>query len=292
MRQMPVRRLLVIAGVVALAGQSARSVDAQTPAAPADRVSFEVATVRQNKSGTGLGQQRRLPGGRYTVTNMPLRGLIRLAYGNASLFRPEEQIVGGPGWIESDRFDIEAKAAAEFVPDPDGVTRQHLAMLRTLLEDRFRIKARMEKRDRPVYALVMAKKDGAFGPDLQRSTLDCSPGAPPPPAGVKCGISSDGPTLVGRGLPITALVAFLTISPAVGRLVQDHSGLTGLFDMRLHFVRPFVLGPGGAVPNPDVDSGPSIFTALQEQLGLKLESRKAPVDVLVIESIERLAEER
>jgi uncharacterized protein (TIGR03435 family) len=88
---------------------------------------------------------------------------------------------------------------------------------------------------------------------------------------------------------MTALITFLTISPAVGRLVQDHTGLTGLFDMRLDFVRPFVLGPGGAVPNPDTDSGPTIFTALQEQLGLKLESRKAPIDVLVIERVERLA---
>jgi uncharacterized protein (TIGR03435 family) len=289
---MPWRSLLVIAGVFAITGQSVRSVDAQAPEAPADRVSFEVATVRQNRSGTGLGQQRRLPGGRFIATNMPLRNLIRIAYGNAWLFRGQDQMVGGPKWIDSDRFDIEAKAAAEFVPDPDGVTRQHLAMLRTPLEDRFKLKARTEKRELATYALVMAKKDGAFGPDLQRSTLDCSPGAPPPPAGVKCGISSDGPTLVGRGLPIAALVTFLNISPAVGRLVQDHTGLTGLFDMRLNFVRPFVLGPGGAVPNPDVDSGPSIFTALQEQLGLKLESRKAPVDVLVIESIERLVEEK
>jgi len=223
---------------------------------------------------------------------MTLRALIRLAYGNASLFRPEEQIVGGPGWIDSDRFDIDAKAAAEFVPDADGVTRQHLAMLRTLLEDRFQLRARMEKRELPIYELVRARKDGALGPDLKVSTLDCRPGAPPPPAGVKCGVSSDGPALVGRGMPISALVAFLTISPAVGRLVQDHTGLTGVYDARLNFVRPFVLGPGGAVPNPDTDSGPTIFTALQEQLGLKLESRKAPVDVLVIEHIERLVEEK
>jgi uncharacterized protein (TIGR03435 family) len=223
---------------------------------------------------------------------MTLRALIRLAYGNASLFRPEEQIVGGPGWIDADRFDIEAKAAAEFAADPDGVTRQHLAMLRTLLEERFKLAAHMEQRDLAIYALVMARKDGALGPDLQRSTLDCSASATPPPAGVKCGVTNDGPTLVGRSMPIAALVAFLNISPAVGRLVQDHTGLTGLFDARLNFVRPFVLAPGGAAPNPDVDSGPTIFTALQEQLGLKLESRRAPIDILVIDAIQRLAEDQ
>lgn len=291
MRQVPLPGLVVAACVLAVTSPGAGPPTAQSQETPAARVAFEAATVRQNKNGTRQSQ-RRLPGGRYTATNMTLRALIRLAYGNASLFRPEEQIVGGPGWIDSDRFDIEAKAAAEFVPDPDGVTRQHLAMLRTLLEDRFQVKARMEKRELPIYALVLAKKDGALGPDLKRSTLDCSPGAPPPSDGIKCGVSSDGPALVGRGMPISALVTFLNISPAVGRLVQDHTGLTGFYDARLNFVRPFVLGPGGAVPNPDVDSGPTIFTALQEQLGLKLESRKAPVDVLVIEHIERLVEEK
>jgi uncharacterized protein (TIGR03435 family) len=288
----PMRIVIVLAGLLTIPASSRPFAGRQAAPPPAERVSFEVATVRQNKTGTGLGQQRRLPGGRYTATNMPLRGLIRVAYGSAWLFRGEDQMVGGPGWIDSDRFDIDAKAATEFVADPDGVTRQHLAMLRSLLEDRFRLKARVEKRELPTYALVMAKKDGALGPDLKRSTLDCGPGAPPPPAGIKCGISSDGPTLVGTALPMAALVTFLNISPAVGRLVQDHTGLTGLFDMRLNFARPFVIGPGGAVPNPDVDSGPTIFTALQEQLGLKLESRKAAVDVLVIESIERLVVEK
>lgn len=137
----------------------------------------------------------------------------------------------------------------------------------------------------------MARKDGSFGPDLQRSTIDCSPGAPAPPPGIKCGVSSEGQALVGRGVTMTNLITFLTISPAVGRLVQDHTGLTGMFDIRLEFVRPFVLGPGGAVPNPDVDSGPTIFTALQEQLGLRLEPRRAPLDVLVLERVERLSDQ-
>ena len=175
MRYLRLRGLLIAAALLAPAGSTASG---QSPpsSAGAERPAFEVASVRQNKAGTGQSQ-RRLPGGRFTATNMTLRALIRLAYGNASLFRPDEQIVGGPGWIDGDRFDIEAKAAAEFVPDPDGVTRQHLAMLRTLLEDRFRLAARMEKQELPIYALVMARKDGALGPDLQRSTLDCSPGA-------------------------------------------------------------------------------------------------------------------
>jgi uncharacterized protein (TIGR03435 family) len=283
--------LAVVLALPAFPGPRAAA-QAQAAAPAPGRPAFEVASIRQNKSGEGLGNQRRLPGGRFVATNMPLRNLIRIAFGNAFIFRAQEQIIGAPGWIDSERFDIEAKAAAEFVPDADGVTRQHLAMLRTLLEDRFALQARVEQRELPIYELVRAKKDGTLGPDMKPSAFDCRRGAPPPAHGVTCGVSNDGPALVGRGVPMTMLIGFLNISPAVGRLVTDKTGLTGTYDMRLTFVRPFVLGPGGAVANPDTESGPTIFTALQEQLGLKLEARKGPVDVLVIDKISRLAEEK
>lgn len=261
----------------------------QESAAPPARKAFEAATIRLNKE-SGPGSQRRQPGGRYVATKMPLRNLLRLAYGNASIFRPQEQIVGAPGWIDTDRFDVDAKAAAEFTPDADGVVREHLVMLRTLLEDTFKLEARMESRELPIYALVRLHAD-RYGPQFFDSKTDCSPGAAPPAGGVKCGITNLGPGKGNalRGVPIAALVTWLNISPAVDRLVRDMTGLTGTYDFDLFFVPPFILGPGGgAVPNPNVDSGPTVFSALQEQLGLKLEPRKGPVDVLVIDRIERI----
>jgi uncharacterized protein (TIGR03435 family) len=279
----------VLAGAALVAPGVGNRLHAQTSSVQAPRPAFEVASIRQNKEA-GLGNWRTLPGGRFVATKVALRALIRIAYGFDTLVKPQEQILGAPSWIDSTRFDIEAKAASEFDADAVAARGQALAMLRTLLEERFNLVAHLEKREMPIYELVMARGDGRFGPDLKRSTLDCGPGAPAPPAGIKCGVSSEGQVLVGHAVPMNLLVAFLTISPAVGRMVQNRTNLDGLFDMRLSFTRPFVVGPGGgAVANPDIDSGPTIFTALQEQLGLKLEARRAPVDVLVIDRIEPLA---
>ena len=266
---------------------------AQAPAeqAATERKAFEAASIRENKQpGMGGGSQQRLPGGRYVATKHPLRGLLRLAYGNATIFRPQDQMEGVPDWVDSVKYDIDAKAAAEFKADADGIVREHLAMLRTLLEDTFRIKARVETRERPINHLVRLREDG-FGPQLRVSTADCSPGAPPPTEGYKCGITGLGPGKgnAARGMPINVLLALLRISPAVDRLVFDKTGLKGNFDYEFYFAPPFVLGPGGAVPNPDVDAGPTVFTALRDQLGLKLEPARGPVDVLVIEHMERPA---
>jgi uncharacterized protein (TIGR03435 family) len=284
-------------GVVGLgvAGLGAPTTAQAPQAAQApERKAFEAATIRENKEpGMGGGRQQRLPGGRFVATKLPLRNLLRIAYGNATIFRPEDQMEGVPGWVDSVKFDIDAKASEEFKPDPDGIVREHLAMLRTLLEDTFKIKARMEIRDRPIYQLVRLREDG-FGPQFRVSTADCSPGAPPPAEGHKCGITNLGPGKGNalRGVPIGALLALLRISPAVDRLVYDKTGLKGNFDFEFYFAPPFILGPSGAVPNPDVDAGPTVFTALRDQLGFKLEPAKGPVDVLVIERIERLVEKQ
>jgi uncharacterized protein (TIGR03435 family) len=266
---------------------------AETPASQ-DRPAFEAATIRENKEpGMGGGRQQRLPGGRFVATKFPLRGLLRIAYGNATIFRPDDQMEGVPGWVDSMKFDIDAKAAAEFTADPDGIVREHLRMLRTLLEDTFKIKGRVERRERPIYELTRLSAD-SFGPRFRVSTADCSPGAPPPTEGYKCGITNLGPGKGNalRGVPINALLALLRISPAVDRLVYDKTGLEGTFDFEFYFAPPFILGPGGAVPNPDVDAGPTVFTALREQLGFKLEPARGPVEVLVIERIEKPAEKR
>ena len=272
---------------------AAAALCATTFAQAPERKAFEAATIRENKAPGLGGGQRRLPGGRFVATKFPLRGLLRLAYGNATIFRPGDQMEGVPGWVDSVRFDIDAKAAEEFKPDADGIVREHLAMLRTLLEDTFKIKARLETRERPIYELVRLREDG-FGPRFRVSTADCSAGAPPPAEGHKCGITNLGPGKGNalRGVPINALLALLRISPAVDRLVYDKTGLKGTFDFEFYFAPPFILGPGGAVPNPDVDAGPTVFTALRDQLGFKLEPAKGPVDVLVIEHIERLVEKQ
>jgi uncharacterized protein (TIGR03435 family) len=292
--------LLAVVTAVALAGSTPGAQDrtppAQTPAATAPGPAFEVASIKQNKSVGEMRNWQAPPSGRFTATNMPLRALIRLAYGSDTLLLPNEQIVGGPGWIDSDRFDIVAKAAGEVGPDAASARRQLFAMLRTLLEDRFKLKAHMESRELPIFFLVMAKKDGTLGPQLTRSTLDCRPGAPDTQGPKRrCGISSPGPgVLVAGGIPISLLVGFLQLSPAVARIVRDHTGLTGAFDFRIEYVPPLLLGanPGSLVANPAADSGPTLPTALQEQLGLKLEPAKGPVDVLVIDHVEALTPDK
>jgi uncharacterized protein (TIGR03435 family) len=294
--------LLALVAAVALAGTRPGAQDrtppAQAPVAAASGATFEVASVKQNKSVGELRNWQALPSGRFTATNMPLRALIRLAYGSNTLLLPNEQIVGGPGWIDSDRFDIVAKAAGEVGPNPAGARQQLFAMLRTLLEDRFRLKAHMESRELSIFNLVMAKKDGTLGPQLTHSTLDCSPGAPDTQGPKRrCGISSPGPgVLIAGGVPMSLLVGFLQLSPDVARIVRDHTGLTGAFDLRIEYVPPLLLGanPGSVVANPaaNTGSGPTLLTALQEQLGLKLEPAKGPVDVLVIDHVEALTPDK
>lgn len=168
-------------------------------------------------------------------------------------------------------------------------------MIRTMLADRFQLVVHNEKREMPVYAIVLARADGRFGPQLKRSELDCNAvaeaikrGAATPPQR-----SPDRPfcgTQTGPGMVMTSGVQMTdfarNLSPSTGRIVLDRTGLTGPFDIDLKFT-PDPLGPGVGDPATDV---PSLFVAIQEQLGLKLEAMRAPVDVLVIDSAERPSE--
>jgi uncharacterized protein (TIGR03435 family) len=278
---------LALAFAVGLGAAARQSADTASPQA------FEAATFKLDRS-TGLGNWRILPGGRFTATRVALRGLIRLAYGNDTIVRPREQIVGAPGWIDEDRFTIDAKATSEFTFESPGVSAQAFAMLRTLLEQELKLQARVEQRPMPIYELVVSSKDGTLGPDLTPSSIDCRPKDPPAPADPACaGVGTARAGVAVRGRPIRFLVGFLNINvTAVDRIVVDRTGLDGVFDMRLQWIPPYQFGPGGAsVPSPDVDTGPSLQTALQEQLGLKLQPTRAPVDVLVIDHIERAARE-
>jgi uncharacterized protein (TIGR03435 family) len=249
-----------------------------------------------------------MPPGRFTATNIPLKVLITNAY-QLSFF----QVIGGPDWVSADRFDIAAKA-------PDGAPpEQTRAMVRTLLKDRFKLVVHMETRDTPIYALVTARSDDRLGPNLRRSTMDCGPiraqraeataaaararggrvavPAPPDPnEPVVCGMRAGGrggPAVTYRAGNITMTALANALRPYAGRDVVDRTGLTGEFDFDLRFSAPPTAGANDAavVPVAPVDDAASVFTALQEQLGLKLESTRGPVELMVIDSAERPTED-
>lgn len=267
---------------------------AQSDQPAATRPEFEVASIKP-----AAADQRGMfirPGanGGITINNMPLKELIVIAW----RIQPF-QISGGPSWIESARYDIIAK--------PEGQRKRSdiPLMLQTLLEDRFQLKIRKETKELPIYALVVARKDGKLGPQLvpskDGSCAPFDPSKPPPPTDPKsppklgCGGMMMGPDRINAvGADIAQLQPIL--SRTLGRTVIDKTGLTGKFDITAHWTPDqaqlqLMMPPGGpppGMPAPQFDpNGPSIFTALEEQLGLKLESQKGPVDILVIDHIER-----
>ena len=291
------KRLLVSAVVtVALAstiGIAQQSPSAENPTPPA----FEVASVKTNKSGEMGARIQRQPGGRFNAINMPLRDLIMFSY----QVRPF-QIEGAPDWIGPARYDIVAKAESEFpLAPPGGAPPPDMLMLRTLLADRFKLVVHFETKEMPIYTLSVARPDGRLGPQLTPSTTDCAAlmkermgrgGAPPPPAPggrMECGMAVAPNRLMGGGFPISELSNMLSV--LVQRTVVDRTGLTGNYDVVMTFQPEQLPGPGGAVlPPPAAAAGdsnaPSLFTAVQEQLGLKLESSRGPVQVLVIDRVE------
>jgi uncharacterized protein (TIGR03435 family) len=260
--------------------------------------SFEVATVKVNKSGDPGQFIRRQPGGRVTATNMPARTLITFAYQLA-----QYQLVGGPPWIGTDRFDIVAKMDGEPPPVPPGSGPDQIMLAtRTLLADRFGLKVHRETREMDIYALVLAKPGAGPGPGLKPSTTDCAalgaarrgappgPPGPPPPGTPFCGIMGGPGSIRFDGFPISQMATML--AGQAGRMVVDRTGLTGSWAFTLTYA-PEQRGappPGADQPAPDPNA-PSLFTALQEQLGLKLESTKGPVEVVVIDAINKPTDE-
>ena len=270
--------------VLALVG----SVAILSAQAPTPLPAFEVASVRANTSGDARFSIA-WPKGSFSATNVQLRMLIAQAYGIPGQFLMRFKVVGGPEELLAERYDVQAR-----LPDsaPEG---QHFDMLRSLLNERFKLRARYETRPTPIYALSVARQDRRLGPDLRRSAIDCiaerervrqggrpftAETAPRDAQGrpVCWGTSPAGTpgaqALISVG-PLSDLVR--GIQAVVDRPVTDDTGLAGTFEWHLVFASP-VQG------NPDV---PSVFTAVQEQLGLKLEARTGPYELLVIESVER-----
>jgi uncharacterized protein (TIGR03435 family) len=224
---------------------------------------FEVASVKRNTSVDSRQNARFLPGGRIEVTNMPLRTLIRVAYGSTG-----SQIVGGPGWIASDGYDIVAKVAGPELDVSNGPPPQMLTMLRSLLEERFKLVVHRETRETQTYALVLATRDGKPGPALKASNGECD-------ASRTCGIRGGNGDVTYTGLAIPQIATSIAGFPAVRTAVADRTGLTGRYDLHLVY---------GSEPS---DTAPSLFTALVEQAGLKLQPEKGAVEFIVIDRAER-----
>ena len=278
---------LIALGIVAVVG--AVALRAQAPASP----TFEVASVKVNKSDIGPIRLQSA-GDRFTMTNVPLRNLIVLVY-----HIQNSQLLGEPDWVRSERFDIVAKAEENLPPlTPTGPPGPLEEMLRNLLAERFKLVIHHETREEPVYALVMAGRDRKAGPQLHESHVDCDAairaGAlhQPPPPGQRpsCRLNVWPGWMVAGGVPIEQLR--IVLSSLVQRTVIDRTGLTGLFEFDLSWAFDQLL-PGPLPPGtPPIDpNGPSIFTALEEQLGLKLESQKNSVDVLVVDHVEHPTED-
>jgi uncharacterized protein (TIGR03435 family) len=231
-------------------------------------------------------------GGEVVATNVTLRELIAFAYQRHGF--DEREVTGGPPWVDSDRFDMVARAAGEHVVDSDGTPRETLSMLRTLLTERFKLTVHEENRDRSVYVLMMATAQGTLGPRLRKSDIDCGavmkgqgpamqPGQGPP-----CGFKTPPGRLFANTFTMSAIASL--ISRHVDRPVVDRTGLEGRFDMELEAAE--IKPPPGYKPGPSdlalpPAAGPTIFVAVREQLGLKLEPQTAPLAVLVIDHAER-----
>jgi uncharacterized protein (TIGR03435 family) len=283
-RTMKASLALLAAGLVVTCAAAAQ----QT--APGDRpLAFEAASIKANTSGDWRKSIGPAPGGRFLAANNTLRDLIPFAYGIPQAtagFR----IVGGPKWIDEDRFDVTARVDGTWTP------QQMSEMLRTLLADRFRLAAHHETRDLPIYILVAAPG----GVRLRRSEVDqaaCEARraaiqrrepVPPSPPGARpiCGTGRSAPGMITAvGWSMDALTSAL--GPFVSRVVTDRTGRAGLFDFELKWTPDTMPQQPPDGPPLNIDpNGPSIFTALQEQLGLKLESARGPVDVVVIDGVQ------
>lgn len=285
-----------------------------------------VASVK--KSAGGFGAQMRIGPGMISSNGVPVRLLMRQAFGQLQDF----QLVGGPSWINSDRFDIEAKIEGGGPMSPQMIQ----SVLRQILEERFALKVHRETRELPIYALVLARSDGRLGPNLKPSSPECSTTmasrgrgpAPGPDGRGGVMVSRGGPPPDGRGGPGraggppappdfdapaacgqrmggfgrlraggTTMDDFATfISGTAQRVVINKTGLTGYYDVALTYTPtpdqlPQGAPPPGAPALPSIDpDGPGFFTAIQEQLGLKLDNQRGPVEVVVIDSIQQPTE--
>ncbi len=318
--------LLGVVGFLAVAvpigfGLSRPSAGLRSAAAGEDKAAgapkFEVASIKPAKPGA-RGRFFGIPPGRFTATNMTTKMLIAFAYNykQPGIALRDDQILGGPKWLNSESFDINAKVEDSLVQEEeekklpfDQWADQIRLMVQSMLVERFKLKVTHQTKELPVYVLVVAKN----GPKLTKSTVPLpNPfGARPPGPGRGPMIRIAWGQLIGSGMSVDELASALSDVPGIGgREVVNQTGLEGRYDFTLKWTpedpRPMFGGPGpggggrpGQAPGgagneqptagttqASDSSGPSIFTAIQQQLGLRLKPGKAPVGMIVIDHIE------
>jgi uncharacterized protein (TIGR03435 family) len=284
-----------IARVLLTTAVTAAPLAAQQPATV-----YEVASVKANKDSAAVPRFQVAPG-RYTWIANTVSSLISLSHQRNAFDRRET--IGGPDWIDKDRFDVTVQAfAGAPLSDPDGFPGPVFAMVRAVLADRFGLVTHNEVRERPVYALTVARGDRRLGAGLKPTGIDCAdalrkmvaPVPGPRPAGAPPCTFGGGPgRILGNNISLAMLANML--AGTVGRPVVDRTGVPDYFDVTVEYTPeagitgPFPRDAPPLDPPLRVDA-PSLFTALQEQLGLKLESTRANVDVLVIDRVSQPTE--
>ncbi len=269
------------------------------------RPSFDVVSIKRNRTNQGIPLVVFQPGGRVIAANVVIRQVILVAYGLDDI-----QLVNAPDWTAMERFVIEARTSDAAPSDSIRM------MLRTMLAERFGFAARQERRELPMLALRMARSDKRLGPKLRASGPECAPlrppegvpmppPPPPPPAGNaggqiriifprdeplrrRCGSMLAPGWLAARSITMREFTSSLT--QLMRRPVVDETGLTGEFDLDVLFQPEGLAGALVGLPPAAVSDAPGLTTALQDELGLWLESRRGPLDVLVVDRNERPTE--
>ena len=247
-----------------------------------DPARFEVVSIKRHVALDTSGGTQNLPDGTYIMINQPISTIIGLA--TPTVVR---EVIGAPDWVDTERYDVTTKPPAGSTP------AQRREMTRQMFIDRMKFVGHVEERERETFALVLARSDGRLGPNLKPSTLDCSPrpavarAAAPPPASTdarnSCVTAFGATSIVSGAIDIDRLLPFL--GGLAGGLVNNRTGLKGLYSVELNFSRD-----GLAENQKRDDEPPQFMTALQEQLGLKLQRERTMVPVLVVDSIERPSE--
>jgi len=241
--------------------------------------SFEVASVKRSPADVQAPGIRPIQGNRFLAVGLTARTLMQVAYGRQGTLL-SAQVVGDAPWLDSERFDITGISEALTAPGNPFTTIRGL--MQRLLRERFQAQVHLETRQLPIYELVMSHTDGRPGPKLRPPEAQCVEGLGGPSNGVpNCGFTRVRPgDWAARSIDLGLFATNLAFLPEVGRVVRDRTGLRERFDLELRFNPQAV---SAADPSPD----PSIFTALQEQLGLKLQASRGPVEVVAIDRIER-----
>ena len=258
-------------GLILAAGAISAVVTAQS-AREASAPTLEVASIRLNTSRDPVASIGASPSGLITFTNVTVRDVIQRAYRV-----PLAQVVGGPEWLDRERYDVRARADSAATPE------RLMPVLQTLLAERLKLVVRTEKRDTPVFALVLAKADRRLGSQLQPSSMTCAEAQPvAPPAARPICSGRSGPGFITAG-GVTMPEVATSLSAMVGRPVVDRTNLQGRFDLDLKWA-------SDRFPPPGPDRGAFVSELMTQQLGLSLQPTRGPVDFLVVESVERPTE--